>query len=48
MSLIESVTKFADSVTASQVAGGLAALAAVSFVRWYVYNLKVSVDSVTV
>ncbi|KZV74005.1 cytochrome P450 [Peniophora sp. CONT] len=42
MSLAEFVVNFTDSVTGSQVAGGLAALAAVSFVRWYIRNLKFS------
>ncbi|KZV74004.1 cytochrome P450 [Peniophora sp. CONT] len=39
MSLIESVTEFAHSVTAFQA---VAALAAGSFVRWYIHNLKFS------
>ncbi|VDC00309.1 unnamed protein product [Peniophora sp. CBMAI 1063] len=42
MSLLDSVTDFAGSVTASQVAGGVATLSAISFIRWYVYNLKFS------
>ena len=46
MTLLESVTDFAGSVTTAQVVGSVAALSAISFARWYAYNLKVKAHPV--
>ena len=46
MTLLQSVTDFAGSVTTAQVVGSVAALSALSFARWYAYNLKVRAHTV--